>query len=91
MEKTVRFDEGYLKVAATKGGQPLDASIVVYKQGTRDKQASSDTSADNPETINLVPGVYDVKVTDAWGTDEVKEFKGIAIEAQGTKSINAAF
>jgi Ca-activated chloride channel family protein len=91
VEKVARFSEGYLKVGATKGGGPLDASIVVYKQGTRDKQASSDTSADNPETINLVPGVYDVKVVDAWGTDEVKEFKGIAIEAQGTKSINAAF
>jgi Ca-activated chloride channel family protein len=91
VEKTARFTEGYLKVGATKGGQPLDAGIYVYKQGTTDRQASTDTSVNNPETIPLVPGVYDVKVTDAWGTDEVKEFKGIAIEAQGTKSINVPF
>lgn len=91
VEKTARFAEGSLKVGATKGGKPLDAAIYVYKQGTGDRQASSDTSANNPETIPLVPGVYDVKVTDAWGTDEVKEFKGIAIEAQGTKTINVSF
>lgn len=91
IEKTAEFSEGYLKVKALKNGKAFTADISVYKQGKSKREVGTDTSVDNPETIKLLPGVYDVKVSDSWGTGAFKEFKGISIEAEKTQTIEAAF
>lgn len=91
IEKTAEFSEGYLKVSALKNAKPFDASVDVYNPQTNRRVASGDTSSENPMTMKLLPGIYDVKVTDSWGTGESKDFKGIHIGAQETQNIEAAF
>ena len=64
VEKTVDFSEGRLKVKVLKGGQPYLGFIHIFKAGTEEKVAASDTSVDNPEEFKLLPGAYDIRVKD---------------------------
>ena len=47
-----------------KEGKPSFAWVRVNEAGTENKVTGSDTSSHNPVTLHLVPGTYDVVVTD---------------------------
>ncbi|MBW1712925.1 MAG: VWA domain-containing protein [Deltaproteobacteria bacterium] len=93
-EKTLTFEfkEGYLSVKVVKNGQPGFGDIEVFQAGTEKRVASSDTSADNPETIKLLPGVYDVKVTNSEVPNDPYLVKsGVALEPGQEKALTFEF
>lgn len=56
----ITFDFGTLKLTVLQGGKPITADIVTYPAGNR--QSWVDWRSDNPATIRLRAGVYDVEV-----------------------------
>lgn len=85
VEKTVDFSEGRLKVKVLKGGQPYLGFIYIFKAGTEEKVAASDTSVDNPEEFKLLPGSYDIRVKDDESDPPViVTIKGVQVEGNKT-------
>jgi len=55
---------GNLRVTVIKNGEPSFAWVRAYEAGTENEVETGDTSAENPETLELPPGNYDIVVTD---------------------------
>jgi Ca-activated chloride channel family protein len=62
--KDVDFSGGAIRLTVQKEGKPSFAWVRVNEAGTENKVTGSDTSSHNPVTLHLVPGTYDVIVTD---------------------------
>jgi hypothetical protein len=60
VERDVTFDFGTVKLTVTQAGRPIAAEIVTYPTG--DRQNWVDWRSDNPATIRLRAGVYDVEI-----------------------------
>ena len=58
------FSSGALRLTVQKEGKPSFAWVYVNEAGTENKVTSADTSADNPLTLHLMPGTYDIVVVD---------------------------
>lgn len=63
-EKSLDFSGGSLLVKVIKNKKPSLATLVVTRAGMEEKVAESDTSVENPQTLRLSVGTYDVRVTD---------------------------
>lgn len=62
--REVDFSSGAVRLTVQKEGKPSFAWVYVNEAGTENKVTSSDTSVHNPLTIHLLPGTYDIIVTD---------------------------
>jgi len=91
VEKTIEWKCGTLLGGATKDGKPHTASVEAFAPGTDERVANTDTSVENPAPLELLPGVYDIRIVDAWGDGAVKRFPGVLIEDRASRSLNAAF
>jgi hypothetical protein len=60
LNRDVTFDFGTLKVSVQRDGKPITADIVTYPAGNR--QNWLDWRSDNPATIPLRAGVYDLEI-----------------------------
>lgn len=60
VERDVTFDFGTVKLTVTQGGKPIAAEVVTYPAG--DRQNWVDWRSDNPATLRLRAGVYDVEI-----------------------------
>ena len=89
VERTAEFFTGFLKISASKNGQPFNTPVELYKP-SGEKYYSHWTS-NGVRTFKLLPGVYDVKVLDVQEKGQVRSFEGIKIEAGQTHSVEASF
>jgi len=64
MVKIFDFSDGRLSVRAIKDGLPVTAYFHIKRAGTEERLAAGDTSEFNPQTIKLLPGIYDMEATD---------------------------
>jgi Ca-activated chloride channel family protein len=62
--RQVDFSSGALLLTVLKEGKSSVAVVRVNEAGTENRVADRDTSVDNPLTIHLLPGSYDVVVRD---------------------------
>ncbi len=89
IEKTAQFTSGHLKIGAREGEKYLDSVIYITdsKTGERIAQGRTYTSSkSNPKVFDLVPGLYDIKVSAVKIEGKPsQEFKGI--ELTGEESI----
>ena len=93
LEKIAEFtQQGILEVTAVKGGKPFKARVYVYRQGETSRLAYEDAHGDKPASFKLLPGLYDIKVTDdsVLGKPMVN-FKGIEIKSGETLEKIAEF
>ncbi len=85
VEKEVDFTPGELSIKVTRNGQPSDATVNVYKPGTRKSIAGGRTYTGpnhNPAIYKITPGVYnvDIKSVEISGTVEHR-WEGVVVEA----------
>jgi len=80
IEKNADFSGGKVIIGVTRNGEKVTGALYVIDPTTGKQVASNDTSVDNPKTINLQPGVYDLKVvnTDLPGNPSV-DYKGVTV------------
>lgn len=65
VERTVSFGSGELAVEVTRNGKLSDASITVYKAGTKQEAArgrSYTQASSNPQIFRIEPGTYDLEI-----------------------------
>lgn len=65
LERTVTFGTGELAIEVRRNGKLSDASISVYKAGTKQLAATSRSytqATHNPHTFRIEPGNYDVEI-----------------------------
>jgi Ca-activated chloride channel family protein len=65
VERTISFGTGELAIEVTRNGKLSDASITIYKAGTKQQAASSRSytqATHNPAMFRIEPGVYDVEI-----------------------------
>jgi Ca-activated chloride channel family protein len=65
VERTVNFGTGELAIEVTRNGKLSDATITVYKAGTKQQAASSRSytqATHNPHIFRIEPGTYDVEI-----------------------------
>jgi len=63
--KEVDFAQGTLEILATRNGELSDATVNVYKAGTKTWAAGGRTyrsASSNPKKFNIVPGEYDIEI-----------------------------
>lgn len=87
--KHISFNEGRLKVVATRGGKPLYVKVSVYKSGTKDR-VNYDFSDRHTGIagLSLPVGTYDIEVADH---KKVKNFDDVRISASSTQTLNIDF
>ena len=87
--KHITFNEGRLKVVATRGGRPLYVKVSVYKSGTKDR-VNYDFSDRHTGVagLSLPVGTYDIEVVDH---KNVKNFDDVRISASSTQTLNIDF
>jgi hypothetical protein len=79
-------------VTVRKDGKPSFAWVRVNEAGTENRVTGSDTSVDNPVTLHLVPGTYDVIVIDDRVKPPQKEvFSQVTITPGSTTEKTADF
>ncbi len=90
IEKTV---EKNLKVSALLNGKPLDVQVVVLNPQTGEEVMQGQSTKTRPASFALPPGVYDVKVIDAWVQDSHphKLFKAVEVTENDVTEITAKF
>lgn len=92
VEKEVDFTPGELSIKVTRNGQLSDATVNVYKSGTRENVARGRTytsANSNPKVFKITPGEYDLIIKSVEISGENKhEFKVVAVEA-GAKTERA--
>lgn len=82
MEQKADFSGGEVRIAVQKNGRKSTASIYAYQAGSQAEAASTDSSAENPVSVKLVPGTYDIVVKDTSLPEEpVVKFAGLKIES----------
>ena len=86
------FSDGHLSVRVIKDSLPINAYFHIRRAGTEERLAAGDTSTSNPDTIRLLPGIYDMVVTnpDKTGRPSIF-FPGIRIEGGKTVEKTADF
>ena len=63
--QSVDFSQGVVKILVTDNGVLSDATINIFKTGTKERVAggrSYDQPTHNPATYHIVPGTYDVEI-----------------------------
>ncbi len=63
--KSVDFSPGILKVGVTRNGARSDATVNIYKAGTRKRVEGGRTytgEKSNPKSVSLTSGLYDVEI-----------------------------
>jgi len=87
--KHISFNDGKVKVVATRGGKPLYVKVIAYKAGTKDRV---NYEFSNRHTgiagLSLPVGTYDIEVVDH---KRVKNFDSVRIESSKTKTLNIDF
>jgi len=66
VEKSLDFGTGTLRVKVTSNGKLSDATLLVYRSGSRDVIASNrtyNTPANNPKELRVPAGVYDIEIS----------------------------
>jgi len=95
VERTAQFSSGLLKIGALEGEKFVDALVYIMdsKTGERIAQGRTYTSSkSNPDTFELVPGLYDIKVTAAKiEGKQSKEFEGVELKGGETVERTAQF
>ena len=93
-EKTADFSGGTLKVKALRNGKVFSANCQISQadeQGEK-KSVAADWTRDDAATFKLIPGTYDLTVTNTQDAGEPKiNFQAIAIEAGKTVEKTADF
>jgi Ca-activated chloride channel homolog len=82
LEKTADFSGGTLRVKALRNGKLFSANCEVYTTEEGEKKVlTGDWTRDDAATFKLLPGIYDLTVTDSDDAGEPKvSFSGITIE-----------
>ncbi len=81
VEKVADFSGGKVVLGVMRNGEKVTGAIYVSDPATGKRVTGSDTSVNNPETVNLQPGTYDIKVTCGGLPGEPSvEYKGIVID-----------
>lgn len=90
IEKTV---EKNLKVSALLNGKPLDVQVVVLNPQTGEEVMQGQSTKTRPASFALPPGVFDVKVIDAWVQDSHphKLFEAVEVTENDVTEITAKF
>ncbi len=89
INKNIYFDDGKVKIIATKGAKPLYAKVEVFKKGTRVRVTYQFTSRRSGKlALNLQTGKYDIVVRNH---SDVLRFDGVNVIAGKTKVFNADF
>jgi Ca-activated chloride channel family protein len=94
VEKTADFSGGTLKVKSLRNGKPFSANCQIYQADAEgEKQLiTSGWTGDDTASFKLIPGSYDVTVTNSDDAGEPKlSFQGITIEAGKTVEKTAEF
>ena len=95
VEKVVDYSSGTLKIGALQGEKFIDAAIHIKDPDTGEHVAqgrSYTSSKSNPKVFELLPGIYDVKVSALKITNKPsREFNGIEIKASETIEKTAQF
>ncbi|MFV1980553.1 MAG: hypothetical protein ACC655_05305, partial [Rhodothermia bacterium] len=63
--KSVDFSPGILRVGVTRNGARSDATVNIYKAGTKERVAGGRTyrgEKSNPKSVSLTSGTYDVEI-----------------------------
>jgi Ca-activated chloride channel family protein len=84
IEKSVDFGTGTLSVKVTRNGALSDATIQVYRAGTRESAAAGRTyrqAETNPKTLRLQAGTYDVEIASVEVTGKpTKRWESVEVE-----------
>ncbi|WP_295455349.1 VWA domain-containing protein [uncultured Thiodictyon sp.] len=96
VEKIADFSGGNLKVKALRNGRPAGAAYQVFKSAPADAEERESVAAnpigDEGETIKLLPGSYDLEITDYEDAgNPLLKFPGIVIKAGKTVQQIAEF
>ncbi len=95
VERTAQFSSGQIKIGAREGEKFVDALVTITDSKTGEKITQGRTyvsSKSNPKVFDLVPGVYDVKVTAVKVQGKPsEEFNGIEIKGGETIEHTAQF
>ncbi len=79
--REVVFDFGTLEVSVTRGGLRVPAEIVIYPAG--DRQNWLDWRSENPVSVRLPAGTYDVEVATAEPAGAKRVLEGVEIRPGG--------
>jgi Ca-activated chloride channel family protein len=90
IEKTV---EKNLKVSALLNGKPLAVQVVILNPQNGEEVKIGQSTEKRPASFGLPPGMYDVKVIDAWVQDSHphKMFKAVEVTKNDVTEITAKF
>lgn len=90
---TIEFaGEGFLEVSAIKAGQPCLANVKVHNAGEEDYLTYGHARERGPETFKLLPGLYDVYVTDQSVPDKpVVKLENVEVKAGETTKETVEF
>lgn len=89
IKKNIYFDDGKVKIIATKGAKPLYAKVEVFKKDTRVRVTYQFTSRRSGKlALNLQTGKYDIVVR---SHSDVLRFDGVNVIAGKIKVFNADF
>lgn len=81
VEKSADFSGGKVVVGVTSNGEKVTGWLYAMDPVTGKRVTSTDTSVNNPQTVNLQPGTYDIKVQyNKLPGKPTKEFKGVVID-----------
>jgi len=81
VEKSADFSGGKVALGVTRNGEKVTGTIYVTDPVTSKRVAHHDSSVDNPKTINLQPGTYDIKVIyGGLPGDPFVEYKGVVVD-----------
>lgn len=84
-KKRADFSGGSLSIEVLVNGKKETASLYISKAGTNNRVTTGDTSRDNPKTLTLNPGVYDLRVVYRKSKPEMeRRFQGLEIKAGQT-------
>jgi hypothetical protein len=89
LSKSISFDDGKIKIIATRLDRPLYAKVEIFKKGTQRRIMYEFTSRSSGEVMLNVPtGRYDIVVNDH---SNVLRFDNVRVRAGKTRTFNADF
>lgn len=90
LEKEVAgFTQSTLMVSAVRGGKGIEAAVRVFQAEDNIQIDIKAATPKEPATFNLLPGVYNLTVTDR--ANQVKRIEGVNIEVGQTRTIEATW
>jgi len=89
INKSIRFDDGSIKVKVTKSGSPIYAKVEVFKAGQKRRIAYEFTSRSKGiANFSLGSGEYDIVVRDH---GDKRRFDYVTVKGGKSKTLNADF